>query len=190
MSLSKPKFKASQGQLAWTLMQFCESELHFCGFRKNSNKEKGEREQRRQSHGEHVYMNLLYNHPTQMHDSNHEGIYNEEIICLAFIFSVKSFILISATSSVCWLIFAKHTLNQPASKQWHDEPGDTLSLASCSIEFQRLSSPSTVGSSSNSPRFIQQNRPAFPCKHLIPALLSPSTTNSYLFLSLSRFVLR
>ncbi|OAY84425.1 hypothetical protein ACMD2_01994 [Ananas comosus] len=53
-------------------------------------------------------------------------------------------------------MLAKQTLNHPGSEQWHEDPGDMLSLTSCNISFHSLSSPSLVCSSSSGPRFIQQ----------------------------------
>ncbi|WVZ25741.1 hypothetical protein V8G54_004285 [Vigna mungo] len=101
---------------------------------------------------------------------------------------MKLRILSNATSSVCSLIFAKQTLNQPGSEQRHEDPGEMLSFTSCKKAFQSSSSPSLFAFSNSGLRFIQQNSPAFPFKHSMPTLLKPSMIIWYLFLSLSLLV--
>lgn len=101
---------------------------------------------------------------------------------------MKSRILLRATWSVCSLILAKQTLNQPGSEQWQDEPGDIFSLTSCNINFHSFNSSSFVCSFNKSFKFIQQNNPAFPSKHSIPIFRRPSIIVPYRLLSLSRFV--
>ncbi|PON42133.1 hypothetical protein PanWU01x14_284400, partial [Parasponia andersonii] len=103
--------------------------------------------------------------------------------------STKLCILFKATSSVCSLMLAKHTLNQPGSEQWHEDPGEILSFISPRIESQSFNSPSLVGSSKSGLKFIQQNSPALPFKHSIPAPFRPSIIISYRLRSLSLFVL-
>lgn len=125
--------------------------------------------------------------PFYYHSSNssqgYRGFHFLSLCCM------KPCILFKAISSVFSLMFAKQTLNHPGSEQWQEDPGEIFSFTSHSIEFQRANSPSLVCSSNNGLRFIQQNSPAFPFKHSIPALFSPWMIISYLSFSLSLFML-